>query len=267
MTAAAPIRLQKFLADTGVCSRRAAEALIGKGDVTVNGQRAVLGQKIVAGVDQVAVGGRTIAAEDQAQVTLAVHKPRGLVCSNEDPHNPDTVFSLVRPEFARLRFFCAGRLDKDSEGLVILTTDGDLAHRLMHPSHLVVKRYQATLTRPFPPGRLGQLVQGVAWEGETFRVEHAALLKPDPDGSSRDLDVHLHHGKKREIRQLFKALGYEVQRLRRYQIGNLRLEGIRLGSAQVLGPGERDLLFSSGPAPDAAARIRPAIRPLPGPSG
>jgi 23S rRNA pseudouridine2605 synthase len=238
-----PIRLQKFLADTGVCSRRAAEEKISRGEVLVNGQPAVLGQKVVAGVDQVVVNGRPIAAEDQAQVTLAVHKPRGLVCSNEDPHNPETVFSLVPPEFARLRFFCAGRLDKESEGLVILTTDGDLAHRLMHPSHLVVKRYQATLTRLFPPSSLGLLVQGVAWEGERFKVEHAALLDPEPDGSSRDLDVHLHHGKKREIRQLFKALGFEVQRLRRYQIGSLRLEGIPLGSARALAAPDRELLF------------------------
>src|SRR5690606_35062256 len=115
-----PIRLQKFLADTGVCSRRAAEAMIAAGEVFVNGKQAETGQKVVPGVDKVTVNGRTVRARPQPKMTLAVNKPRGLICSNEDPHNPETIFSLLPPELARLRFFCAGRLDKDSEGLVIL---------------------------------------------------------------------------------------------------------------------------------------------------
>ena len=244
-----PVRLQKFLADVGVCSRRAAEEKITRGQVAVNGQPAKIGQKVVAGVDRVTVEGREVASESQAQVTLAVHKPRGLVCTNDDPHNPETVFSLVPREFGRLRFFCAGRLDKESEGLVILTTDGDLAHRLMHPSHLVVKRYHATLARPFPGAQLGRLVQGVRWEDEDFKVEHASLIDPEPDGSSRDLDVHLNHGKKREIRQLFKALGYAVLRLRRYQIGALGLDRLPLGSAKSLAPRDLELLFQTSSRP------------------
>jgi 23S rRNA pseudouridine2605 synthase len=208
----------------------------------------------------VTVDGRAVEDAPQAAVTLAVHKPRGLVCSNEDPHNPETVFSLVPPEYGRLRFFCAGRLDKDSEGLVLLTTEGDLAHRLMHPSHEVVKRYHATLTRPFPPSGLPRLVEGARWEGELFKVEHAALRRPDPDGSSRDLDVHLHHGKKREIRMLFRALGFEVLRLHRYQIGALGLEGIPLGGARRLTPADIERLFRSGPATVASEAGRPAPR-------
>src|SRR6185503_4520077 len=151
----------------------------------------------------------------QPKVTVAVHKPRGLVCSNDDPHHAETVFALLPREFSRLRFFCAGRLDLDSEGLVILTTDGDLAHRLMHPSNVVVKRYHVTLKQPFPASRLIQLIRGVMLEGERLQVERAALINAGPAGSATDLDVHLHHGKKREIRQLFAALGYEVKRLRR----------------------------------------------------
>ena len=119
MTEAEPVRLQKYLADAGVCSRRAAEALIVTGEVFVNGTKAELGQKITPGEDKITVEGRSIRARAQPRVTLAVHKPRGLVCSNEDPHNPETIFSLLPPDFATLRFFCAGRLDKDSEGLVM----------------------------------------------------------------------------------------------------------------------------------------------------
>ena len=245
------LRLQKFLADIGVCSRRAAEALIAQGEVWVNGRRAEKGQKIVPGVDMVAVSGRVVTAEAQPRITLAVHKPRGLICSNDDPHNPETVFSLVPGEFAKLRFFCAGRLDKDSEGLVILTTDGDLAHRLMHPSNEVVKRYHVSLKQPYPASRLPRLVKGLTFEGERLKVERAALINPRADGTAEELDVHMHHGKKREIRLLFSALGYTVQRLRRYQIGAVRLKGIPLRGAKQLASKEIEQLFRSPSTPNA----------------
>jgi 23S rRNA pseudouridine2605 synthase len=256
MPAPEPLRLQKFLADIGVCSRRAAEALIAQGEVWVNGRRAEKGQKVAPGVDMVAVSGRVVSAEAQPRITLAVHKPRGLICSNDDPHNPETVFSLVPGEYAKLRFFCAGRLDKDSEGLVILTTDGDFAHRLMHPSHQVVKRYHVTLTRPFPRARLPLLVEGVVAEGEQLKVEEASLVDPQPNGASPEVDVAMHHGKKREIRQLFTGLGFEVDRLRRYQIGTFRLEGIAPGGAKRLSEREIELLFRLPMVP--AARPAPA---------
>lgn len=236
------IRLQKYLADAGVCSRRAAEALIRAGEVWVNGQAATLGQKVTPGVDRVTVEGKAVRATAQPRLTLAVHKPRGLVCSNDDPHNAATVFDLLPKELARLRFFCAGRLDKDSEGLVIITTDGDLAHRLMHPSSVVVKRYHVKLATPFPHERLPRLRAGVVIEGERLQVERAALVNPSRNAST-DLDVWMHHGKKREIRQLFLALGYEVKRLRRYQIGSFPLRGIPLRAVKQLSGKEVSLLF------------------------
>src|SRR5947199_743380 len=161
MASAEPVRLQKFIAEAGVCSRRAAEAMIAQGGVWVNGAPATLGQKVTPGVDKVTVNGKSVRTTAQPRLTVAVHKPGGLVCSNEDPHHAATVFDLLPREFSKFRFFCAGRLDLDSEGLVILTTDGDLAHRLMHPFNVVVKRYHVTLKRPFPANRLGQLVRGV----------------------------------------------------------------------------------------------------------
>src|SRR5690606_528030 len=128
MSATESIRLQKFIADAGVCSRRAAEALIAQGEVWVNGQPAARGQKIGPGVDKVTVSGKPVRTTAQPKLTVVVHKPRGIVCSNEDPHHSATVFDLLPREYSKFRFFCAGRLDLDSEGLVILTTDGDLAH-------------------------------------------------------------------------------------------------------------------------------------------
>ncbi len=251
------IRLQKYLADAGICSRRGAEALIAQGEVWVNGEPAQLGQKIIPGVDKVTTGGKRVRETPQPRIALAVHKPRGLVCSNDDPHNADTIFDLLPRELARLRFFCAGRLDKDSEGLVILTTDGDLAHRLMHPSNIVVKRYYVVLKQPFSRTRLPQLIKGIQYEGERLKVEKAALVNPGADATSTDLDVHMHHGKKREIRLLFTALGYDVKRLRRYQIGALRLKGIPLRAVKQLTTKEVSLLFKI-PRPHGTSKEKAA---------
>ena len=246
-----PIRLQKYIADAGVCSRRAAEALIVQGEVRVNSAPATLGQKITPGVDHVTVSGKPVRATAQPRITVAVHKPRGLVCSNDDPHHAATVFDLLPREFSKFRFFCAGRLDLDSEGLVILTTDGDLANRLMHPSNVIVKRYHVVLKQPFPAGRLIHLVRGVVIEGEKMKVERAAVINAGSDQTSTDLDVHMHHGKKREIRQLFTAFGYDVKRLRRYQIGAFQLKGIPLRAGKVLSTKEVDSLFHSPRTPRA----------------
>ena len=239
------------MADSGLCSRRSAEALIAQGEVWVNGRMAVLGAKVSPGIDRVTVGGKNVRTQPQPRITLAVNKPRGLICSNDDPHNPDTIFTLLPREYNRFRFFCAGRLDKDSEGLVILTTDGELANRLMHPSNEVMKRYHVTLKAPFPGSRLSRLVKGLTFEGERLKVERAALINPKPDGTGHDLDVHMHHGKKREIRLLFSALGYIVLRLRRYQIGAVRLKGIPLRGAKQLASKEIEQLFRSPGTPHA----------------
>lgn len=239
-----PVRIQKLIAEAGICSRRAAEALIVAGEVYVNGAKAALGQKVLPGTDKVSVRGKAVRPQAQPKLALVMHKPRGAVCSNSDPHAGQTIFDLLPREWARLRLFCAGRLDKDSEGLVILTSDGDLAHKLMHPSNLVVKRYYVSLEEPFPAGRLRQLLRGVMIEGEHLKVERANLVNPRADRSSAELDVHMHHGKKREIRQLFTALGFEVRRLRRYQIGALRLKGIPLRGVKQLSTKEIQSLFA-----------------------
>ena len=258
MASAEPIRVQKFIADAGVCSRRAAEALIAQGEVWVNGIAATLGQKITPGVDRVTVSGKPVRTTAQPRITVAVHKPRGLVCSNDDPHHAATVFELLPREFSKFRFFCAGRLDLDSEGLVVLTTDGDLAHRLMHPSNVVVKRYHVVLKQPFPATRLPQLVRGVIIEGERLKVERAALINPGAAQASTDLDVHMHHGKKREIRQLFTTLGYDVKRLRRYQIGALQLKGIPLRAGKVLSTKDVESLFHNPRTPRASFEVSTA---------
>ncbi len=251
-----PIRLQKYLADAGICSRRSAEALIAQGEVWVNALQAKLGQKIVPGLDKVTVSGKSVRPVAQPKITLAMHKPRGLVCSNEDPHHEHTIFTVLPRDFAKYRFFCAGRLDKESEGLVILTTDGDLAHRLMHPSNVVVKRYLVSLKQPFPAAKKPLLIKGIVVEGERLKVERATLISPNVEKASTALDVQMHHGKKREIRQLFTVLGYDVKRLKRYQIGSFPLRGIPLRAVKQLSSKEVQLLFKT-PRPRGVADDKP----------
>jgi 23S rRNA pseudouridine2605 synthase len=243
------VRLQKFLADAGICSRRAAEQLIAQGEVWVNGRAAELGQKIDPAADKIVVDGRQVrAAAVQPKITVAVHKPRGLICSNDDPHNPETVFALLPPKLSKHRFFCAGRLDKDSEGLVILTTDGDLAQRLTHPSQQVTKRYLVVLEHGFPRDKIPRLLNGIIADGERLKVEYANLINASPGGLATSLDVHMHHGKKREIRQLFLGLGFPVKRLKRYQIGGFSLRGLSSRSGKQLSPAEIESLFAQPPA-------------------
>ena len=237
------IRTQKFLADLGVCSRRAAEELISNGAVTINGKTAQLGDKVDPERDEVRVEGQRIRRKAPEKLVIAVNKPKGFICSNHDPHNERTVFDLVPPQFRENRLFCAGRLDKDSEGLVILTNDGDLANKLMHPSSLVVKRYHVSLKEPFPRSKVSKLIKGISYEGERLKVEKVEFLGDTKKSESKEIDVAMHHGKKREIRNLFFVLGYDVQRLKRYQIGRYNIKGMPKGASVILTPGQIEKLF------------------------
>ncbi len=236
------VRLQKFMADMGVCSRRAAEELISNGEVVVDGKPAQLGQKITPGVERVVVRGKTIKPVARPTLTLLMNKPRGVVCTNSDPFGNRTVFDLLPPPAQKERLFCAGRLDKDSEGMLILTNDGALAQRLTHPSNRVIKRYRVLLTRPFNPEHTRVMLNGMDVEGERLKVERIIQIKRS-QAPERDLEVHLEHGRKREIRRLFEALGYRVERLARFQIGRLQLRGVSPGRARPLSQMEIEMLF------------------------
>jgi 23S rRNA pseudouridine2605 synthase len=241
-----PVRLQKFLADAGVCSRRAAEALIEAGEVSVNGKPAELGQKIVPGSDRVNVRGKFIAggpAVSGAKVTLLVHKPKGVVCGTPDGRHPETVYDLVPKQYARQRFLIAGRLDLEAEGLVLLTSDGALADRIARASEPVLRRMHVSLKQPFPRSRVAQLLKGVRVEDELIAAEQVFLLHPNADGASTELEVHVTHGRGRGLRELFTAIGCDVKRLQCSQIGLLRLSGMPLRGARILDTDEIEKLF------------------------
>lgn len=237
------IRTQKLLADAGLCSRRVAEDYIKNGEVTINGKIAEIGSKVNPETDDVRLNGRRVKARKSPQIVLALNKPKGFICSNDDPHNERTVFELLPAEFAQERLFCAGRLDKDSEGLLILTNDGELAHQLMHPSNAVTKRYQVSLKQPYPKEKLFRLTRGVTVEGEKLKVEKAVFLGDRNKSEGTELDLAMHHGKKREIRRLFQALHYDVKKLKRYQIGKYSIKGMPKGAGIQLTDREIKLLF------------------------
>jgi 23S rRNA pseudouridine2605 synthase len=237
------VRIHKYMADMGICSRREAEEMIRTGLVTVDGQIAEIGQKVDPVKQRVVVEGRTVRPSMRPKaVTLLMNKPRGVLCTNDDPFHGRTVFDILPPQFQQQRLFCAGRLDKDSEGMLILTSDGDLAQKLMHPSQNVIKRYRVLLTKPFAQEHIKVLINGVEIEEERLSAEKIIVLKKTM-APGRDLEVHLCHGRKREIRRMMEHLGYFVERLMRFQIGNLRLRGIGPGHVRQLSQEDIDLMF------------------------
>lgn len=237
-----PVRLQKFLSEAGLASRRKAETIIEEGFVTVNGEIATLGCKVTPGVDDVRVDGQRVRLPEDESVILLLNKPKGYICSHNDPHNAQTIYQLLPKDLQEKRLICAGRLDKDSEGMLILTNDGEAANAIMHPSFNLIKRYRVTLNRDFNPGLIPKMLEGVRHDGELLKAEKVI---PDTkgQGAERRLEVHLSQGRKREIRRIFESLGYYVKKLRRIQIGNLAMRGMAPGEYRILRAKEIDLLF------------------------
>ncbi len=238
-------RVQKLIAASGLCSRREAERFIEEGKVRVDGKVVGLGDKARPGA-AIFVANKPIPARREAPVALVLNKPKGFVCTNDDPHAERTIFDLLPPDLRRLRLFCAGRLDKDSEGLVVLTNDGDLAARLTHPGSGVVKRYRLTLHRDFDRADIPRLLEGVEDEGEHLKADK---IVPAPDtgpgtGAARRLEVHLSHGRKRELRRLLRARGYFVKKLVRVRIGGIILRNLPKGGYKILGKAEIERLFT-----------------------
>lgn len=233
-------RLQKVLARAGVASRREAERLILGGHVAVDGQIVrTLGTQVDPARQQITVDGRPIAPAEHTVYWL-LHKPRGYVSTTRDPQGRPTVLDLV-PRGVRL--YPVGRLDVDSEGLLLLTNDGALTHALTHPSSGVVKEYHVLVDRRVEPALLERLRRGVVLDdGSTARAE-VDLLRRAPQGHW--LRFVLREGRKRQIRRMCAALGLAVARLRR-----VRLDGITLGS---LAPGRYRPLDA-----DEIARLRRA---------
>ncbi len=235
-------KLQKFLANAGICSRRKGEELILDGLVSVNGNKAKLGDRVSPESDIVKVNGKRVQSTNLPSITLLVNKPKGYMCSNEDIHADRLIFELLETKYRSIRLFCAGRLDVDSEGMVILTNDGALAHKLTHPSQKVRKKYKVEIDIPLDTVHLPSLIGGEIVEDEFLKIDE---IKPSKGKSLRStkLDIFMQHGKRREIRRIFYHLGYKVKKLRRVSIGGLGIRNMSLGQSRLLKNDEIDLLF------------------------
>jgi cytidylate kinase len=270
-------RIQKVLADAGVASRRAAEALVAAGRVTVDGVPATVGQRVDPAVQRIAVGGRSIDAASR-HVYLVLDKPAGVTSTVADRHAERTVLELVPAEFRRRagRLYPVGRLDRDSEGLLLLTNDGDWAQRLQHPRYGVEREYAVGLARPLTPEQARPLREGVPLdEGlATLRglrpatgpelAKMAAAIEPGREGLHW-YRATIAQGWRRQLRRMFLAVGAPVSRLVRVRIGTLRIDGLHVGEVRELSARERDRLGDlgrQGSAPTPAGEAAPARRGL-----
>ena len=254
-------RLQKILAQAGYGSRRSAEELIAGGRVTVNGQIATLGMKADVTRDSIAVDGKLLPKTESKKVYIALHKPRG-VLSDSDPNDPrPTVLDLV-PSYGHL--FAVGRLDLDSEGLMLLTNDGDLAHRLTHPRYGHEKEYRVIVAKRPDENQLAALKHGVVLE-DGHRTAPVTVTIEGTAGKGIWLRMILREGRKRQIREMGKRIGLPVLRIVRVRIGTLELGDLKPGQWRNLTKDEVETLrsetFSKAPHPRKArppARQRPS---------
>ncbi len=239
------MRIQKYISQCGVCSRREAERKILEGDVEVNGVPAEIGQDVNPEADKVSVDGALVRGIVEDKVVLAMNKPKGYICSNGDPFKAQTVFDLLPEPFASMKLFCCGRLDKNSQGLLLLTNDGDLANKITHPSSGVVKRYHVLLNRDLDAKIIPVLLRGVLCDGEKLKASKIIPDNSNLSDSPRRVEVWLNQGRKREIRRMFEAMGYFVKELKRYQIGGLVLKRIPEGAVKILGKADIEKIFSN----------------------
>ncbi len=229
-------RLHKFLSRCGVASRREAESLILQGRVTVNGQVIQeLGTKIEPGKDRIEVDG--IPVKPQPYTYIALNKPKGVVTTVEDREGRPTVMDLLKG--FKTRVYPVGRLDMESEGLLLLTNDGELAFRLMHPRYHVEKRYLVKVRGTPTEKKLDKLRKGIRLEDEKrkglYRKTAPARIKVIKSrGKETELEVILREGRKRQIRRMFQAIGHPVVSLVRVAVGNITLEGLPKGKYRHL---------------------------------
>lgn len=246
--AADGVRLQKVLAAAGLGSRRACEELIAAGRVRVNGAVAQLGTRIDPASAVVQVDGDRVAVRGDL-VYLALNKPRGVLSAMSDARGRPTLADYVGDRSERL--FHVGRLDAETEGLLLLTNDGDLAHRLAHPSFGVQKTYLATVPAPVPGSVGRQLREGVLLSDGPARVDRFRIVQTH--GAEAIVEVVLHEGRKHIVRRLLAQVGHPVTRLVRTQIGPVRLANQRAGTVRELTRRELAELYRLAEAPQVAS--------------
>ena len=238
------MRLNRFLAAAGLGSRRHCDELIAAGQVTINGKTCTDFSAEPDVRDHVKVNGKLVHVAPP--LTIVLHKPAGFVSTRRDPHARDTVFDLLPAKFSRL--FNIGRLDAQTEGLLLLTNEGDLAQRLTHPRYKIEKEYEVTLDRPWDPTLAAKLQRGLFLDGQRAKIERLHSLSPNR------LRVVLRQGVNRQIRRMFEAVNYRVRALIRVRMANLQLGDLPRGHWRALT--KRELRSLEDELPRARLRRR-----------
>jgi 23S rRNA pseudouridine2605 synthase len=238
------MRLAKFLSTSGVASRRAAEEIVRAGRVTIAGATVTDPARDVGLEDAVEVDGKPV-RDEAARVVYAVNKPAGVVSTARDPQRRPTVVSLVP---ATVRLYPVGRLDIDTTGLILLTNDGELAHRLTHPSFEVEKTYRVAVARPpVREAALAELRRGVTLEDGLTTPARVRRIRADT------LEIAIHEGRKRQVRRMFEQVGHPVRRLQRVAFGPLSLGDLEPGAHRRLTAAEVEALSAASTAHRAEA--------------
>jgi len=228
------MRLNSFIAKSGFCSRRKAADYVKNGKVQVNGKMVLEPWLEIKSGDSVAVGGKAISCQDHSYIII--NKPKGVTSTVEDSFAAKKVVDLVPKKYGRL--YPVGRLDKESEGLMILTNDGELCYRITHPKFQIEKEYAVSVEGMIRGPDLEKIRKGVKDKEEHLKVRSAVIVSSNKDRT--DLDVVICEGKKRHIRRLFKQLGFSVIDLTRVRIGSLELGKLRPGSFKAM---ERESIY------------------------
>jgi 23S rRNA pseudouridine2605 synthase len=243
------MRLNRFLAAAGVGSRRHCDELIAAGRVSINGKTCTDFSAQPDTHDHVKVNGKLVHVV--ASLTIMLNKPAGFISTRRDPHVRNTVFDLLPGQFSRL--FNIGRLDAQSEGLLLLTNDGDLTQRLTHPRYKIEKEYEVTLDRPWAPELAPKLMRGIFLDDRRAKIAQLHSISPTR------LRIVLRQGINRQLRRMFEAVGYRVKNLIRIRIANLRLGDLPRGHWRALTKHELRSLERRAPASPrpASQELRP----------
>lgn len=238
------IRLAKYFTDCGVMSRRAAEVEIAAGRVTVNGSVAQIGDKIEVGVDEVIYKGKKITPRVEKKITVMLNKPRGIVCTASDEKGRRNVTDLCRDvkgeDGKSVRLYPVGRLDMDSDGLLLLTNDGELANKLTHPRHSIPKIYEVTLRGQYLPEDVSMLGESIELDGRLTMPVKVTFIEHKNDNTV--VRFELFEGRNRQIRRMCEYHGVRIERLSRVAIGNLKLGQLAEGKWRYLNQKEIEYL-------------------------
>ena len=254
-------RLQKILSAAGIASRRAAEEYITQGRVEVNGTTVTeLGSKADPDADEIKVDGRRLKTRQRLRYIL-LYKPRGYITTRSDPQRRPTVIDLLSKGGVREYVYPVGRLDYDSEGLLILTRDGDLAARLTHPRHGVDREYEVKVLGIPSEDEMERLARGVPLDGRKTGPADVKLARLLPEGKGAILSLIIHEGRNRQIRRMCEAIGHPVSKLRRVRIGPITDPHIRPGEFRDLDDKEVAALKRAAGTSSSSARDHASSRP------